>query len=121
MNGYYRTFKNQHMTTVCERACFFSLLSAFFPNGNLRQSFVKIQKKNYSILDLGTREKNGKGPGGNSVHGPSSSHQRFCQNTITGNGSAMKEKQQDEETQRPAIAPVNFPPRKRSIPYGTNF
>ena len=107
------------MTTVCERACFFSLLSAFFPNGNLRQSFVKIQKKNYSILDLGTREKNGKGPGGNPVHG-SSPHQRFCHNTIT--ATAMKEKQQqDEETQRPAIAPVNFPPRKRSIPYGTNF
>ena len=41
------------------------------------------------------------------------SSQRFCQ-------TAMKEKvlqQQDEEAEKP----VNFPPRKRSIPYGMYY
>ena len=57
--------------------------------------------------DLGTREKNDQGAGcGSSSNVGSPNNSRFCHN--------MREKAQNEETQRP----VNFPPRKRSIPYG---
>ena len=42
------------------------------------------------------------------------SSQRFCQTTMK---EKVLQQQQDEETEKP----VNFPPRKRSIPYGITF
>ena len=42
------------------------------------------------------------------------SSQRFCQTTMK---EKVLQQQQDEETEKP----VNFPPRKRSIPYGMYY
>jgi len=44
------------------------------------------------------------------------SSQRFCQTTMK-EKVLLQQQQQDEETEKP----VNFPPRKRSIPYGFDF
>ena len=73
-------------------------------------------------LDLGTREKNGtrvatgptKGPEFGCSNPSTISSQRFCQTTMK---EKVLQQQQDEETEKP----VNFPPRKRSIPYGITF
>ena len=72
---------------------------------------------------MGTREKNGtklatgsaKAPEFGCSNIPSTiSSQRFCQTTMK---EKVLQQQQDEETEKP----VNFPPRKRSIPYGITF
>ena len=44
------------------------------------------------------------------------SSQRFCQTTMK-EKVLLQQQQQDEETEKP----VNFPPRKRSIPYGMYY
>ena len=74
---------------------------------------------------MGTREKNGtklatgsaKAPEFGCSNIPSTiSSQRFCQTTMK-EKVLLQQQQQDEETEKP----VNFPPRKRSIPYGITF